>query len=443
VVTDTEVTPSSMPTVPTAAGESREREVVTEQQWGRVDDDGTVWVRAGEAERAVGSYPGATPEAALAYYQRKYAELEGQVALLEQRIAANQLSGSQAENAVRRLADTVPSANVVGDLAALTARLEALTPLAQARKAESEQAAREAKERAAAQRTALVEEAEALAAPDPERISWKVSGDRLRDLFEEWKTQQRQTRLDRHTEDDLWKRFSHARTTFDRKRRQHFGALDEQRSQARAVKERLIARAEELSTSTDWSATSNAYRDLMTEWKASGRTARKEDDALWARFRAAQDAFFAARTAANDEAESEFRGNLAAKEALLAEAERLLPVRDPQAARAALRDLQDRWDATGKVPRADLGRIEARLRAVEQAVRDAEQERWARSNPQARARAQDAVDQLESTIATLRKRLDSARDGGSERAVRDAEQALLAREEWLEQARKALADFGG
>jgi hypothetical protein len=267
-------------------------------------------VRTADGERTVGSYPGATPEAALAYYARKYDELAGQVTLLEQRIAAGQVSGNQAETAVERLAEAVPGANVVGDLAALSVRLEALTPLARARKAESEQAAREARERAAAARRALVEEAERLAAPEPERISWKSSGDRLRELFDDWKRMQRESRLDKATEDELWKRFSHARTTFDRKRRQHFGALDEQRSQVRAVKERLIARAEELARSTDWAATSNAFRDLMTEWKGAGRTARKEDDALWARFRAAQDAFFAARTAANEEAEAEFRANL-------------------------------------------------------------------------------------------------------------------------------------
>jgi hypothetical protein len=418
-------------------------EDTTGAPWGRVDDDGTVWVRTADGERAVGSYPGATPEAALAYYTRKYDELAGQVTLLEQRIAAGHVTGGQAQTAVDKLAESVTGANVVGDLAALTARLEALTPLAQAKKAESERAAREARERAAVARRALVEEAETLAAPEPERISWKSAGDRLRELFEDWKRMQREGRLDKATEDELWKRFSHARTSFDRKRRQHFGQLDEQRSQARAVKERLIARAEELSASTDWAGTSTAFRDLMAEWKAAGRTARKEDDALWARFRGAQDAFFAARTAANEETEAEFRGNLAVKEQLLVEAEQLLPVRDPQAARSALRDIQDRWDAAGKVPRADLGRVEGRLRAVEQAVKDAEQERWARSNPQARARAQDAVDQLESTITTLRKRLETARAGGSERAVRDAEQALEAREEWLEQARRALADFGG
>ena len=416
---------------------------MTDQQWGRVDEDGTVFVRTSAGERAVGSYPGATPEAALAYFARKYEEFTGQVGLLEQRIAAGHLSGGQAENAVNRLSEAIRTANAVGDLDALQRRLDALTPLARARKAESERAAREVREHAVAERTALVEEAEQLAAPEPDRISWKVSGDRLRELFEDWKRMQRESRLDRHTEDELWKRFSHARTTFDRKRRQYFGALDEQRAQVRATKERLIGRAEELSTSTDWNATANAFRELMTEWKAAGRASRKEDDALWARFRAAQDAFFAARVRANDKVETQFRDNLAAKEALLAEAEALLPVRDPQAARAALREIQERWDAAGRVPRADLGRVEGRLRAVEQAVRDAEQDRWARSNPQARARAQDAVDQLESTIASLRTRLDSAKASGSERAIKDAEQALQAREQWLEQARRALADFGG
>src|SRR5689334_8609293 len=176
---------------------SRETGVVSEEQWGRVDDDGTVWVRTSDGERTVGSYPGATPEAALAYYHRKYDELAGQVTLLEQRIAAGQLSGSQAESAVRRLAETVPDAHAVGDLAALSSRLEELTPLAQARRAESERAAREARERAATARRALVEEAEALAAPEPERIPWKASGDRLRELFEDWKRMQRESRLDK------------------------------------------------------------------------------------------------------------------------------------------------------------------------------------------------------------------------------------------------------
>lgn len=413
------------------------------EQWGRVDTDGTVYVRTADGERPVGSYPGASPEEALAYFARKYDDLAAQISLLEQRIAAGHVTGGDAEAGVTRLRDAVAQSNAVGDLAALVARLDALAPLAEQRKAEADQARAQARERAVAERTVLVEEAERLVAVDPERMPWKVTGERLRVLFDEWRRLQKESRLDKHTEDDLWKRFSHTRTAFDRKRRQHFGALDEQRGQVKAAKERLVAEAEALATSTDWAATATAYRTLMDRWKAAGRASRKDDDELWARFRAAQDAFFAARTAVSSAEDAEFTANLQVKEALLVEAEALLPVTDVAAAKAALRDLQERWEAAGKVPRADLGRVEGRLRAVETAVRDAEQERWKRSNPQARARAEDAVHQLETTLAGLRAQLAAAQAAGNQRKATEAEQAIAAREEWLEQARKALADYSG
>ena len=416
---------------------------MTAEQWGRVDADGTVWVRTADGERVVGQYPGATPDEALAYFARKFEDLAAQVSLFEQRIAAGHVPAAEAETGVARLRTAVADANAVGDLASLAARVEALQPLADARKAEADQARAAARAEAVAQRTVIVDEAESIAGADVERIPWKSSGDRLRELFDEWRRLQREARLDKHTEDELWKRFSHARTAFDRKRRQHFGALDEQRGAAKAVKEALVAEAEALATSTDWAGTASAYRDLMNQWKAAGRAARKDDDALWARFRAAQDAFFAARNTASETTDAQFRDNLAVKEALLARAEALLPVTDVQAARAVLRDIQEEWDAAGKVPRADMGRVEGRLRAVEQAVRGAEDDRWARSNPQARARAEDVVRQLEAGIAGLQVTLDKARAAGREKAVRDAEQAIEARQEWLVQARKALAEFGG
>ena len=413
------------------------------EQWGRVDADGTVYVRTADGERPVGSYPGASPEEALAYFARKFDDLAAQITLLEQRIAAGHVSGPEAESGVARLRDAVAQSNAVGDLASLEGRLDALAPLAQAKKAEADKAKAEAKARSLAERAALVEEAETLSAVDTERMPWKSTGDRLRVLFDEWKRLQKDARLDKHSEDELWKRFSHARTTFDRKRRQHFGALDEQRGQVKAAKEKLVAEAEALATSTDWGATAGAYRTLMDRWKAAGRASKKDDDELWARFRAAQDAFFAARTAASSIADAEFAANLEVKEALLVEAEALLPVGDVQAAKAALRGIQERWEAAGKVPRADLGRVEGRMRAVETAVRDAEQEKWRRSNPEARARAEAAVSQLETTIAGLREKLAKAQAAGDARRVTEHEQAIAAREEWLEQARKALEDYSG
>lgn len=413
-------------------------------RWGRVADDGTVYVRTADGERPVGSYPDATPEEALAYFGRKYDELVAQADLLEQRLRTTDVAPKDADRAVRALRESLADAHVVGDLEGLARRVDALAELAGQRReaAEAERAA--AREQARAARLALVEEAERLAGTDAERIQWKPTGDRLRQLFDEWKAAQRSgPRLEKPVEDELWKRFSHARTLFDRKRRAHFSQLEKRQAEAKRVKEKLVAEAEELSSSTDWGATAAAYRDLMDRWKAAGRAARRDDDALWARFRAAQDAFFSARNATQAEQDSEFRANLEVKEALLAEAEALLPVQDARAARARLREIAERWEAAGKVPRADLARIERRMRAVEQAVADAEREQWRRSNPEARARATGALAQLEESIASLEADLEAARAAGDARAEATAQAALAARRQWLEQVRRAADDFSG
>jgi hypothetical protein len=266
----------------------------------------------------------------------------------------------------------------------------------------------------------------------------------MKELFEAWRTEQKgDGKLDRRSEDELWKRFSHARTAFDRKRRQYFAQLDESQGEARSAKEKLVKEAESLQGSTDWGPTAQAYKRLMDRWREAGRANRKDDDALWQRFRAAQDAFFAARHAAQAEQDSEFAANLKVKLELLAQAEALVPVRDLAAAKSTLRDIQDRWETAGKVPRADLDQVERRMRAVEQSVRDADDRRWQSSNPEARARAQSAVDQLESAIADLESDLATAREAGKPTRVAAAEASLSARREWLEQARKALKDFGG
>jgi hypothetical protein len=407
-----------------------------------VAEDGTVYVRTAEGERAVGSYPGATPEEALAYFGRKYDELVAQADLLEQRLTATDVPAKDAARSLRTLRTAFEETGAVGDLGALGQRIERLAELTTERRKADDAAREESRQQARAQRLAIVEEAEKISSTDAERIQWKPSGDRLRELFDQWKQQQRSgPRLDKNAEDELWKRFSHARTSFDRKRRTHFSQLETRHAEIKQVKQKIVTEAEALAGSTDWGPTSGAFRDLMDRWKAAGRGSRKDDDALWARFRAAQDTFFAARNAVQSEQDQELKANLKVKEELLTEAEALLPVKDLDAARAGLRSVQDRWETAGKVPRADLGRIERRMRAVEQAVHGAEQARWRRSNPETKARADGALAQLERTIAGLEKDLDDATARGDERAVREAEQALAARRQWLEQVRRAADDF--
>ncbi|MGI4894409.1 MAG: DUF349 domain-containing protein [Janthinobacterium lividum] len=410
--------------------------------FGRVDESGTVWVRRGDGEHEVGQYPDATPEEAIAYFVRKFEEVVAQVDLFEQRLRSTELAGKDISTGVTTLRTALEETHAVGDLDALAARVEALATVAEEARAAADRARAATRERLRSVRVAIVEEAETIAAQDSEKVQWRSAGERLRDLFEEWKAAQREGRLDKRSEDELWKRFSHARSSFDKVRRHHFAALGEQRSSIRSEKDELVAEAETLSTSTDWRETATAYRTLMDRWKAAGRLGRKDDDALWDRFRAAQDVFFAARTAATEVVDEEFRDNLVVKEQLLVEAEALLPIKDMNAAKRALNAIQDRWEAAGKVPRTELGRVEARLRAVETAVRDAEQARWSRSNPEAHARADGLASQLESAIRDLEADVEKARATGDARRLARAEEALRARRGWLGAAQATLRDVG-
>lgn len=410
-------------------------------KWARVTDDGHVFLLLDGQEHPVGQYPDASKEEALAYFVRKYDDVAAQAALLEQRVEAKAPS-TDMHKTLGHLKAQVAERHMVGDVPALESRLEkldsAINELQKAEKAGQE--AQRAAELAA--REAIVAEAEEIAGKDASSVQWKTSSARMNELFESWKTAQKNgVRLGRSTEDALWKRFRSARTVFDRHRRAFFSQLDSDNAAAKAAKEALIARAEELSGSTDWGHTAAEYRKLMDEWKASKRASRKDDDALWARFRAAQDKFFAARQSANDAIDQEFAANLVVKEALVAEAQALLPVKDLAAAKKSLQSIRDRWEEAGKVPRGDMQRIEAGLRKVEDAVKAAEDEHWRRTNPETKARTNSALTQLESAIAGLEDDLARAEKAGDQRRIAAAREALEARRQWLDTLQRSAEDF--
>ncbi|RKW71207.1 DUF349 domain-containing protein [Galactobacter caseinivorans] len=412
------------------------------RKFARVTEDGHVFVIVDGAEQPVGQYPDKTPDEALAYFVRKYDDLVAQVALLEQRVVAKAPAGDMPKT-LDTLEAQVKERKVVGDIPALEARVETLRVAVDLLRTEERRNADQLREKSLAAREAIVAEAEELSGRPPAQVQWKQASTRMAELFELWKVEQKSGhRIGRSTEDALWKRFRAARTVFDRHRRTFFSKLDTDNAEAKGQKEALIARAEALQTSTDWGDTAREYRRLMDEWKASKRASRRDDDALWTRFRAAQDVFFEARKAANDEIDAEFGANLVVKEALLTEARALMPVKDLASAQRALNSIRDRWEAAGKVPRGDLQRVEAGLRQVEDAVKSAEDEQWRRSNPETKARSNSMLAQLEDAIADLEADLAKAQAKGDARQISKAQDALDARRQWLETVRRSASDLG-
>ena len=402
--------------------------------WGRVGDDGTVFVRVGDAEHAVGQYPEGTPEEALAFYVKRYEGLAVEVKLLEQRVLKGALSPDEATTSIDQLSTTLATPNCVGDIIALTARLDALRPvIARQREERREQRAKQIED-AKDRKTEIIAAAEKIAAGR----DWRNGANRLRELLDEWKAL---PRLSKSADDELWHRFSTARTAYTKARKAHFAEQDERRTAAQSVKERLIKEAEALSTSTDWGPTTTRYRQLMTDWKAAGPAPRAVDEDQWQRFRAAQDVFFAARDAANAAQEQEFTANAEVKRALLVEAEALVPVQDLDSAKRKFREISEKWDAAGKVPRNDMSELEGRMRKVEQAIRGVEDAQWKRTDPEKSARADDMVTKLQDAIASIEADLEAARTAGDQKKVAALESDLAGRQMFLDAAQRAAAEF--
>ncbi len=411
------------PVAPTAAAPA--------EPFGRVDDDGTVSVREGDQWRIVGQYPDGTPAEALAYFERKFADLAGEVTLLETRHRAGGASASDLRSTSRAVRERVVGAAAVGDRAALEARLSALDATLSEASAEEAQAQRAAVDAAIAERTALVERVEAIAARDPKSIQWKQTSAEVTALFEQWQAHQASgPRLPKATGQQLWKRFRDARATLDKHRREFYAGLDEQHKSARDAKTRLVERAEALESRGEDGI--GAYRTLLDEWKFSGRAGKKADDALWARFKAAGDALYAARAGrelADAEASKE---KIDAKRVLLDEAAAVGAEKDNAKARTILTGIQRRWDEIGRVyPREAERALDDDLRKIEQALKAREDAAWKSNNPETTARQNDMTQQLRDAIPALEADLEKAKASKDARAIAKATEALEARKSWL------------
>ena len=397
--------------------------------WGRVDETGTVFVRETSGERVVGQYPDGTPEEALAYFERKFTELAGQVTLLEQRVKRG-APATDVSKAVTTLASTIATANAVGDLAALQKRIEALGATVTDLTAKQTEENKAVVAAVLAEREALVVEAETLAAQDPAKAQWKQVTATIDEIFARWQKHQTDgPRLPKNEANELWKRFRAARATIDAHRKSFFAELDSVHKDARAAKQALVEKAQALvGKGADGIP---EYRTLLDNWKAAGRAGKKFDDALWALFKDAGDALYSAKGEVDARDDEEFSANLVLKEALLAEAEPLIAETDRTKAKEALLRIQSRWDRIGKVPRDKVKVIEDRLRKVETAVRKLDEDHWQNNNPERQERESGFLGQLNDAIAKLDRELETAKAGGDKKKIAEAQEALDARKAWL------------
>ena len=392
---------------------------------GRVDDDGTVLVHDGGTWRPVGSFPDGTPAEALAYFERKFQDLEARVTLTEQRLAAKapvKDLATQIDKLIQDLAE--PSA--VGDLGALRQRAqslqEALPALVDAQKQESEAALQEA----LATRETIVKAMEELAAEDVQKIRWKAAGARMAELFDQWqKHQQTGPRIPKKTADVLWGRFRTAKNSLEKARRSHFQELEAKTKESKNVKKALIEQAEALAP--QGSAGIAAYQKLLTQWKAAPRAQRSVEDALWAKFKAAGDVLYQQKAEQDAQEDQANAGNLELKLALISDFGDILTLTDRDAATTRLRLFHEKFSTIGPVPKKDVRSIDQSVKKFDTHVRTLDQEFWSKNDPEKKARSSSMAEQLVDAIADLEAKIGQV--SGTEKSELEAE--LETKKAWL------------
>jgi hypothetical protein len=391
--------------------------------WGRVAEDGTVFLRTADGEREVGSWQAGDAESGLAHYSRRYDELLTRARLVRDRLAAKTATVAESRKAATEIRESLPTVSVVGDLDAVAKLLDEVEGIAAQRRVEDAHL----RGVATAKRRALVTEAEALVTS----TDWGPSSERFRAIVEEWKAA---GDGDRNAENALWRRLSAARTAFTAHRTEAFAVREQEREAAKERKEALIRDAEALAESSEWTDTARRYRELMDQWKAAGRGPKAVEESLWQRFRGAQDKFFARRSEAFAVMDLEQSGNQEKKEALLRRAEALDPAADFAGATAALRSIQTEWEAIGKVPRASMHDLENRLQEVEDRFRDASDAKWTVATP-----ANPLVESLRRSVTELEDKLMRANARGDVKTASKCEQELGTKRMLLESAEASVS----
>jgi hypothetical protein len=403
--------------------------------FGRVENDGTVLVKMPDgSEKQVGQWAAGDPNDGLAFYIRKYHEIENELSLALQRLKEGKGNADAVFKLIERVKTSLETPNFVGDLNILSSKIGELQVLAAVKKAEFSAAKAIAKEKAMEKRKQLVEEAEKLI----NSKQWKVTTQRFKEIVEEWKKLPHGAKSE---EQALWKRFSAARSAFDKTRRQYFSTLESGRKEASKIKSEIVTQAKAIADSKEWNATANKFRNLMAKWKSAPILERKEEQKLWKEFKLAQDVFFAARTAALSVLDEEHSKNLEAKKVLAEKAEKILPIADIKSARQALKPIQEEWSKIGHVSRKDKDKIEARLKSVEEAIRNAEKNELNRTDPAKSARAQSTMELIEAKLIKTEKERESALSSGDTKKAEKLALTIESQKMLLEATKTALADF--
>jgi len=287
-------------------------------------------------------------------------------------------------------------------------------------------------------KTELCEKTEEIAAREiTNTAGWNAASKEIEEIQAAWRRIGYATKKDNQK---IYDRFRAACDAFFTRKREFYSGIKDNMSENLEKKLSLIEQAEALKTSTEWKKATDQFIALQKQWKEIGAVPRKKSEALWKRFRAACDEYFAARDA-NAGGENDFYGNLRAKRKVVEDIQAYTPAEDAAANEAAMRAFQERWSAIGHVPFKEKD-------AVGRAYRDAMQAKFPEFNAPRSASAhagraprspKDALiekyNKLQQNITTYENNI------GFFSASKNSEPLIRQMEERIEQAKAELKEL--
>ncbi|RYE25752.1 MAG: DUF349 domain-containing protein [Sphingobacteriales bacterium] len=192
-------------------------------------------------------------------------------------------------------------------------------------------------------RLEIVKRAEAIA--DSEE--WKDATQKFKEITDEWKAT---GQVDKEKSDELWSRLDTAKNKFFDRKRQHSEDVEKDMLQNLDLKIELVEKAEKLAASESWKETTEVFKQLMDEWKNTGKTLHDKNEELWNRFIQAKNAFYDRKKLHFESIQVEQEANQLKKEALIEHAEAMKENTDWGPATQVFTSLFEEWKKIGKVP---------------------------------------------------------------------------------------------
>ncbi|MCF0109496.1 MAG: DUF349 domain-containing protein [Erysipelotrichaceae bacterium] len=285
----------------------------------------------------------------------------------------------------------------------------------------------------------LIEEAKALT----NSTEWEKTTKKMSELMEAWKAT---GMTNREVDDQLWAEFSEARQGFFDAKRAHFAEMKEQFGNAKKIKEALIEKAQELADSQAWNQTTQAFNQLMEEWKAAGSAGREYEDELWNKFHEARQTFFTARNKHYEELRVQQGEHLKAKKDLIAQAREIVETKVFNKENTAkMKEITENWKKVGSAGKANEDNIWNELRGLMDeyfnGLREMNEGRhaaWRKRLEDAKANKQNIIEKQKGQIKRLEQDIVTML---SERQVTEAKEAIEDKTKFIAQLESEIADI--